>query len=78
MTYTVSINSRGVMTVPKVIRDEIQTSKVLLIKNGENYIIQPIKKISQLGGSLVPKKQLTDKEIEQLKRKSFLQANNKI
>jgi AbrB family looped-hinge helix DNA binding protein len=74
MTYTVKINSRGTLTLPKKIRDEahLNNNTKLLIteKNGE-IIIKPIQKISTLGGSMKPAKKLSDEKLDKIKHLAF-------
>lgn len=76
MTYTVNINSRGTITIPKSIRKAMGTSKILIIQKGESYIFQPIKDVLSLGASLKTTKTTSDKQVKALRKKAFLRSKN--
>ncbi len=74
MTYTVNISSRGTITIPQPIREEMASSKILIIKQGDGYLFKAIKKLSNLGKSLKPKIKLSDKDIKNLSGKTFIKT----
>lgn len=70
MTFTVSITSQGQLNIPVKIRrmlDFDQTKKAIVtIKDGK-LIVEPVKDLLMLGGSLQStKKQLSNKELHNL------------
>jgi AbrB family looped-hinge helix DNA binding protein len=74
MTYTVKINSRGTITLPKKIRDEAHLTdktKILITERNGEIIIKPIQKISTLGGSLKSTKKLSDEKLDEIKHLAF-------
>ncbi|MEI6728349.1 MAG: AbrB/MazE/SpoVT family DNA-binding domain-containing protein [bacterium] len=79
MAYTVQINSRGNITIPKEIRDDLGApvnSKILFIKKSGYYIIKPVRNLSAIGGSFKIDKPIDDKTLTKLKKKAFLRSKN--
>lgn len=67
MTYTVTITSQGQFSIPARIRRELGFSKtkraIVSVKDG-NLIIEPVKDLLELAGSLkTTKKPLTNEEL---------------
>ena len=76
MTYTVQISSRGTITIPKAIRKELGSSKILIIKDKNDYIFKPIQDLMSLAGSLKSSKKITDKDIQKARKNAFLRTEN--
>ena len=76
MTYTVKISSRGTITIPKTIRQELGSSKILIFKQGGNYVFTTVSSILDLAGSFSTNKKLSDKDLKNLRQKVFIRSKN--
>jgi AbrB family looped-hinge helix DNA binding protein len=69
MTYTVTITSQGQISIPARFRRELElehTRKAHISKEGGRLILEPIKDLLSLGGSLkTNKKPLSNKELDE-------------
>ncbi|NTU46094.1 AbrB/MazE/SpoVT family DNA-binding domain-containing protein [Candidatus Roizmanbacteria bacterium] len=81
MTYTVTITSQGQISLPIQIRRELgfsKTKKALVSVENGKVIIEAVKDILELGGSLhTTKKPLTSHEIHEFVAKSVAEQLKK-
>ena len=66
MTYTVSITSQGQISIPAKIRRALgldKTSKALVSVEDKKIVIEPVKDLLELGGSLKTKRRTTPKQV---------------
>lgn len=75
MTYTVSITSQGQISIPAKLRRELgleKTKKAVVSKEGDKLIVEPIKDLLELGGSLkTNKRPLSNKELHEVVAKAM-------
>lgn len=74
MTYTVSITSQGQISIPAALRrkfDFDKTKRALITEDNGNLIIEPVKDLLELAGSLKTKrKPLSNQKLHELFAKS--------
>ena len=70
MTYLVSITSQGQISIPVRFRRELElekTKRAFISKEDNKLIVEPVKNLVELGGSLkTNKKPLSNKELDEV------------
>ncbi|HBQ50698.1 hypothetical protein A3B42_00875 [Candidatus Daviesbacteria bacterium RIFCSPLOWO2_01_FULL_38_10] len=70
MTYLVSITSQGQISIPVRFRRELElekTKRAFISKEDNKLIVEPVKNLLELGGSLkTNKKPLSNKELDEV------------
>jgi len=80
MTYVATVTSKGQVTIPKEIRDElglIPSSRIIFQSQGDEILVKPITNFLDLKGSVKGSRRYSDHKADQAVLRAVKQAYEK-